>query len=223
MNDVIDDKVRQPPVTVRPGTGEARLATSRHEAGSMHGLPVRASALLPTILFQVIPMVTALFLSLRDYNALTNQGSFIGLRNYTDLLTNDYLFWTAASNTVKFAIGFVPLDILFGLVAALLVNRRWKGIGRIRSGSTCPYLFGRRRRGVLVAVAVQSGVRSRRRRLPRPTPAGGRLVRQRQSRHGGSRPRGGVAERSRRDGHLPGKSPGSSNRDHQRGGGRRDR
>src|SRR5262249_33182700 len=104
-------------------------------------------ALLPTLLFLVLPMLSALYLSFMDYDAMANQGTFVGLGNYVQTLTNDYLFWIAVSTTLKFAVGFVPLSIAAGFAAAVLVNRPWRGISFIRGGFYLPYLSA----GVVVA------------------------------------------------------------------------
>jgi ABC-type sugar transport system permease subunit len=104
-------------------------------------------ALIPTLLFLIFPMISALYLSFFDYDEMLNQGRFIGLGNYLQALTGDYLFWIAVSNTLKFAVGFVPLSIAAGFAAAVVVNRRWRGISLIRGGFYLPYLSA----GVVVA------------------------------------------------------------------------
>jgi ABC-type sugar transport system permease subunit len=104
-------------------------------------------SLLPTLVFLVAPMVVAAYLSFRDYDPLAGMSVFIGFENYTEALRVDFLFWIAVGNTLKFVVGFVPLNIALGLAAALVVNRRWRGIGLVRGGYYLPHLAA----GVVVA------------------------------------------------------------------------
>jgi multiple sugar transport system permease protein len=86
-----------------------------------------APALVLIAVFFLLPVVASLLLSFTDFDiyALAQLGNarFIGLRNYSDLLTNP-VFWSAVKNTFYFALVGGPLTVAVSLGAALLVNAR---------------------------------------------------------------------------------------------------
>ncbi|MFN3352992.1 MAG: carbohydrate ABC transporter permease [Brevundimonas sp.] len=96
-----------------------------------------APAMIAIGLFFVIPVVSALLLSLTDFDiyALADLSNlrFVGLQNYERLLGNP-LFWGALRNTALFAVIGVPLTVGASLVAALALNARvvkWRPIWRV--------------------------------------------------------------------------------------------
>ena len=96
-----------------------------------------APALVAIAVFFVVPVVSALFLSLTDFDiyALADLKNlrFVGLKNYERLLTNP-LFWGAMKNTVWFSVLGVPLSIGASLFAAVILNARtvkWRPVWRV--------------------------------------------------------------------------------------------
>lgn len=96
-----------------------------------------APALIAIAIFFVIPVVSALLLSLTDFDiyALADLDNlrFVGLRNYEQLLSNP-LFWGAMKNTLWFSVLGVPLSIAASLAAAVILNARvvkWRPIWRV--------------------------------------------------------------------------------------------
>ena len=96
-----------------------------------------APALIAIAIFFAIPVISALFLSLTDFDiyALADLKNlrFVGLQNYERLLTNP-LFWQAMKNTVWFSVLGVPLAIGASLFAAVVLNARavkWRPIWRV--------------------------------------------------------------------------------------------
>ncbi len=65
-------------------------------------------------------------MSLFDWDLLTQQRRFIGLRNYQALVASEE-FWTALRNTVYYVLGVVPVQTVLALVLALVANRRIRG------------------------------------------------------------------------------------------------
>lgn len=84
-----------------------------------------APALLILILFSLIPITIAFVISFTDLNlkglADWSSISFIGLENYTTLLT-DTVFHKAIFNTLFYVVIGVPLVIITSLGIALLIN-----------------------------------------------------------------------------------------------------
>jgi multiple sugar transport system permease protein len=92
--------------------------------------------LLPNIvgflIFTALAVVTAFGLALTEWDLLIPP-KFIGLANYTKLLTNDPVFKQTMLNTVYFVGGVVPLDIVCSLGLALLLNRPIRAMALYRA------------------------------------------------------------------------------------------
>jgi multiple sugar transport system permease protein len=89
-------------------------------------------AVLATIIVVFYPMLQALITSLY-YNILWKPRSvrFIGLDNYI-AIWNDPVFWASLGRTAIWIGLTVPLQLLLGLVTALLLNQtfRWRSLAR---------------------------------------------------------------------------------------------
>lgn len=89
-----------------------------------------APAVIYLTIVTIIPALMALPISLTDWTALTPKMNFIGLDNYIRLLKDqDFLnsIWVMA----KFFL-VVPLNMVFGLLLALLLNNKLKGMTLFR-------------------------------------------------------------------------------------------
>lgn len=93
-----------------------------------------APSLIGFLTFFFVPFVGGLYYSLVDSPV---DGSFVGLANYIDLLRNA-VFLKAGYNTMVFTAIAVPLNILFSLGFALLLNRRIYGRNIIRMSFIIP-------------------------------------------------------------------------------------
>ena len=103
--------------------------------------------LTPTIVVLLVmtayPLFFTLYYSFTDYNLLKQlrkPASFIALKNYTDLLKNEY-FRQAIWNTVKFTVLAVIFEMLIGFALALLVHSLTRGQKVMRILLLLPYLL----------------------------------------------------------------------------------
>lgn len=94
------------------------------------------------VLLQIYPFITSFYYSLTDYNALSPETNFLGLKNYIQLFTRDNEFKQSLIATVKYAVYTVPCKIIMSLFIALLLNKGRKGIGILRTIYYLPSLFG---------------------------------------------------------------------------------
>lgn len=78
------------------------------------------------------PMLFSLVISFFDW-PVVGEVSFVGVDNYVTMFTDDPLFWTSLWITVKFALLFVPLNMLIALMLALLLNQKVRLTGLFRS------------------------------------------------------------------------------------------
>ena len=63
---------------------------------------------------------------------MLTEPQWLGLENYRQILIQDELFWKALINTIYYTFVSVPLQMVGGLIIALLLNRNWRGIGWFR-------------------------------------------------------------------------------------------
>jgi multiple sugar transport system permease protein len=84
------------------------------------------------ILFYLGPVVASFYFSLTNWDLLTPP-KFIGMANYVKIFTRDPLFLQSLKVTLVYTFTYVPLDLILGLLIALLLNRPIKGIGIFRT------------------------------------------------------------------------------------------
>lgn len=81
-----------------------------------------------TILY---PLISAVFLSVQDIKIIGTPGKFVGLANYTRLLTND-AFWESLLRSAGWVIGNAAVQTVAAFAAALVLNQRFRGRGAAR-------------------------------------------------------------------------------------------
>lgn len=64
--------------------------------------------------------------------------NFVGLSHYRELLSGNRL-WEALGNTITFTVLAVTLEMLLGLLIALLLNRTFRGRGLVRAAVLIPW------------------------------------------------------------------------------------
>ena len=101
---------------------------------------------LGLILFRFGPILGSLAISFTRWRGTSNP-IFIGFGNYAEVLASD-VFWEVMSNTLLFALLFVPGTMLLGLGLALLVNQPLRGIDFFRGVYYLPAITS------MVAVAL---------------------------------------------------------------------
>jgi multiple sugar transport system permease protein len=74
----------------------------------------------------LFPALAVLWLSLEERSPLLAAARFVGFDNYTRLIA-DARFWNALANTVYFSAVSVALEVLLGLLIALLLARAFRG------------------------------------------------------------------------------------------------
>ena len=132
-------RVTPPPVIRRR---RSRLRTGQGVAGWLFVAP--ATAIL--VIFMVIPILLALYVSFTKWDGLSNPLSggaeWVGLKNYRDLVTNDTLtrldFMTAVRNNFYFVVCVVPLQTALSLGLAVLVNSKLKAKSFFRTAFYFP-------------------------------------------------------------------------------------
>lgn len=112
--------------------GRARTPRGRSEQRSAWAMA--APALIGLFLFLGIPALLALGLSFTNARLISPEGpSFVGVDNYARAFTNDPSFVRSLLNTFYFAAVVVPVQAGLGLVLALLVNQKVRGVNIFRT------------------------------------------------------------------------------------------
>jgi multiple sugar transport system permease protein len=84
------------------------------------------------IIFTAFPIVASFVLSFSRYTIL-DPPRFVGLDNYTKMVSGDPLFWQSLKVTVIYTILLVPLGTVGGYLLALLLNQAVKGLSFFRT------------------------------------------------------------------------------------------
>ncbi|MET3290178.1 sugar ABC transporter permease [Brevibacillus fluminis] len=84
------------------------------------------------VVFTFGPMVFSLVISFFDW-PIIGEARFVGWDNYVSMFTDDPLFWQSLWITFKFALLFVPLNLIVALLLALLLNQKVRFTGFFRS------------------------------------------------------------------------------------------
>jgi len=88
--------------------------------------------LIGFVLLTVGPMLYSLYISFTRYDLLSPP-EWAGLYNYLEKMPNDARFWQSLKVTAIYTAAYVPLEMIGGLMLALLVRERVRGIKVFRT------------------------------------------------------------------------------------------
>jgi trehalose/maltose transport system permease protein len=98
-----------------------------------------APAVIVMIVVTAYPIVYAVYLSLQRYDLrFPSQAKFIGLSNYAAVLSSPY-WWQALKVTVIITVLSVAIELVLGMLLALLMHRTLFGRGTVRTSILIPY------------------------------------------------------------------------------------
>lgn len=103
------------------------------------GLLLMAPAVIVTCLVMLWPMTVAVRDSLFSINTVTRSETFVGLDNYINL-RSDGEFWAAMWRTLVWVVGAVGTQAVVGILIALALNKKVKGLNIVRGVVLFPYL-----------------------------------------------------------------------------------
>lgn len=95
--------------------------------------------LIGMAVFFLYPAVMSLYYSLTNYNIIGHP-IFIGFKNYVVLFTKDQTFIKCIWNTLYMVVFSLPIQLVFQLILALMLNWEVKGIGVFRTLYYIPVL-----------------------------------------------------------------------------------
>jgi multiple sugar transport system permease protein len=106
-----------------------------------------APAVIAMLAVTAYPIGYAIALSVQQIDLrFPDEGGFVGLDNYTSVLSSD-LWWTDLFNTVFLTLVTVSIELVLGMIIALVMHRAIFGRGVVRTAVLIPY-------GIITVVAA---------------------------------------------------------------------
>ena len=90
--------------------------------------------------FWIYPVLQLFYYSITDFNGINYNYDFVGLKNYTKVLTNGTLT-NSMKNTLVYTLVTVTLSNLIGLSVAMILNTKLRFKGFFRTSAYFPALF----------------------------------------------------------------------------------
>jgi sorbitol/mannitol transport system permease protein len=123
------------------GTGPARPSGGLRRSADW----ARRAPLLPALIFTIVvtqlPFVATLVISFMNWNAYyPDERGFAGVSNYVSVLT-DVNMRNSIIVTVELTVVVVLVSLLLGMVIALLLDRKFRGRGIVRTMMITPFLI----------------------------------------------------------------------------------
>ncbi len=146
--------------TVSESTSDAgtQVAGSRHRKAPLSegakaerrlGWLLCAPAAIVMVAVTAYPIAYAIYLSLKRYDLrFPDQAKFIGLGNYQAVLTSPF-WWRALANTLIITVISVAIELVLGMMLAILMHRTLFARGTVRTAMLIPY-------GIVTVVAAFS-------------------------------------------------------------------
>src|SRR5690349_20332223 len=126
--------------------GGSRRAPGLQREGALRrsGNWARRAPLLPALIFMIVvtqlPFVATLVISFMDWNAYyPEEVGFAGFDNFKRVFT-DVNMRDAVLTTIWLTAGVVLISLILGLGIALLLDRRFRGRGAVRTMMIAPFL-----------------------------------------------------------------------------------
>jgi multiple sugar transport system permease protein len=117
-------------------SGRARLPTQ----GRGEALLLLGPCALYLVAFSIFPLITSLARSFQDYDTRSDTWTWIGLRNYSELI-HSTAFWTVVKNTVVLTAAGVAIQVVLGTALALFFNQQLRGAWLVRGILILPMLL----------------------------------------------------------------------------------
>jgi multiple sugar transport system permease protein len=143
VSQTVEAPVAETPAKKKPALSEGKRAERRL------GLLLCAPAAIVMLAVTGWPIIYSVWLSLQRYDLrFPDQHEFVGLSNYAAVLSDGY-WWTAFGVTSLITVISVVIELVLGMLLALVMHRTLVGRGLVRTVSLIPY-------GIVTVVAAFS-------------------------------------------------------------------
>jgi multiple sugar transport system permease protein len=134
-------------VTAVPARRRKAKVSDRTRDERRLGLMLCAPAVVAMLLVTAYPIGYAVVLSVQRIDLrFPEESGFVGLDNYKAVLTSD-LWWQGVFNTTTIAVVSVAIELVLGMLIALIMHRAIFGRGVVRTSVLIPY-------GIVTVVAA---------------------------------------------------------------------
>lgn len=123
------------------GKGQSRLQLKRRWDRNKYGYLFLVPWILGFFIFNIYPLFYSFILSFTNFDMFQTR-DYVGFENYINLFKNDIRFTTALTVTFKYVFIGVPLQLLFALLLALVLNKGVAGLKYFRAAYYLPALMG---------------------------------------------------------------------------------
>ena len=127
-----------------------KKVTDRHRAERKLAWLLCAPAVVAMIIVTGYPIVYAIYLSFQRYDLrFPADKTWVGIENYTTILSSTDLWWQAFGITVLITVVSVTIELVLGMAVAIVMHRAIFGRGVVRTAVLLPY-------GIVTVVAAFS-------------------------------------------------------------------
>lgn len=116
----------------------SQLSSSRRRE-ALAGYLFISPWLIGFIVFFVGPIIASFILSFTSWN-IVGTPTWVGLENYQTIFTNDPRFIKSIQVTLTYSVFYLPLEVICGILLAVLMNQKLRGIGIFRTLFYMPYV-----------------------------------------------------------------------------------
>lgn len=116
-----------------------KTSKNRTRRDTLISLAYLAPAIAVVVLLMVVPLMSVAKDSLTNRSFMGTETEFVGIANYTDLLT-DSAFWMTLGRTLIWTFTSLAAQMIIGLGLALLLNQRIRGRGFLRALFLLPWV-----------------------------------------------------------------------------------
>ena len=135
------------PLRRRPRAPKQKKVSDRTKSERKLAWMLCAPAVIAMLLVTAYPIIYAVVLSLQKLDLrFPDEGGFVGLDNYVTVLSSP-LWWESVFNTVFIAVVSVAIELVLGMVIALVMFRAIFVRGPVRTTVLIPY-------GIITVVAA---------------------------------------------------------------------
>ncbi|MGR3934346.1 carbohydrate ABC transporter permease [Streptomyces sp. BRA346] len=127
------------PQDAAPPAARAKRAPKRERQGA--AWVFLSPWVIGATVLTLLPMAVSLYLSFTDYD-MFDAPQWVGLRNYTQMFTEDPRYWRSVVTTLTYVVIAVPLQLVLALAVAIALKSVKRGKGFYRSAFYAPSLLG---------------------------------------------------------------------------------
>lgn len=102
--------------------------TSTQWRGLRWGLFFASPWIIGFLAFTLYPIVASFYFSFTDFNILNFSPNWVGLDNYSEMVTRDKLFWLSLRNTGLYVAQLIVLATVFDIFIAALLSLNVRGL-----------------------------------------------------------------------------------------------